>query len=224
MARGWYAGGRMGRANAMTSPARGVLAYHVIFGAYGFWLPNDPRGSWSDFVRAWELFRAGGAATKIETRRSVAADAHDRPARLQAKEALRYPAVVFDGYQALSIAHGFARMAAKSRYQVFACSILPEHVHLVLGRHRYEVEKMVRLLKSEATTELLHDDRHPLVRFRGPDGSLPSPWARRCWKVFLDSDEDVARAICYGEENPVKEGKRPQCWRFVTPLAPTLDV
>jgi hypothetical protein len=28
----------------------GVLAYHVVLGAYGFWLPNDPRGSWSDFV------------------------------------------------------------------------------------------------------------------------------------------------------------------------------
>jgi hypothetical protein len=27
-----------------------ILGYHVIFGAYGFWLPNDPRGSWSDFV------------------------------------------------------------------------------------------------------------------------------------------------------------------------------
>ena len=28
-----------------TAAIRGVLAYHVIFGAYGFWLPNDPRGS-----------------------------------------------------------------------------------------------------------------------------------------------------------------------------------
>jgi hypothetical protein len=27
-----------------------ILAFHAIFGAYGFWLPNDPRGSWSDFV------------------------------------------------------------------------------------------------------------------------------------------------------------------------------
>ena len=35
-----------------------IIAYHVIFGMYGFWLPNDPRGSWSDFVAAWELFRA----------------------------------------------------------------------------------------------------------------------------------------------------------------------
>src|SRR5438034_5148372 len=41
-----------------------VLASHGIFTAYGFWLPNDPRGSWSDFVRSWELFLAGGFATK----------------------------------------------------------------------------------------------------------------------------------------------------------------
>lgn len=32
-----------------------VLGFHVIFSAYGFWLPNDPRGSWSDWVRKWEL-------------------------------------------------------------------------------------------------------------------------------------------------------------------------
>lgn len=36
-----------------------IHAYHFILSAYGFWLPNDPRGSWSDFVGAWELFRYG---------------------------------------------------------------------------------------------------------------------------------------------------------------------
>src|SRR5690348_2721389 len=38
-----------------------VLVAHVIISAYGFWLPNDPPGSWSDFVAAWELFRYGRA-------------------------------------------------------------------------------------------------------------------------------------------------------------------
>jgi hypothetical protein len=94
-----------------TAAKQGVLAYHAIFGAYGFWLPNDPRGSWSDFVAAWELFRAGGAATKTTTRRSVAGVRHDTAARRRVKEALTYPAVVFDGHQALSAANGFARMA-----------------------------------------------------------------------------------------------------------------
>ncbi len=192
-----------------------VLAYHVIFSAYGFWLPNAPRGSWSDFVRAWELFRAAGPATKVTTRRSVAGVGHDRAARRRAKEALRYPAVVFDGHQALSIAHGFAKMVEKAEYRIYACSILPEHVHLVPGRYRYSAETMVRLLKAEATAELIRDGRHPLAAHPLRDGSLPSPWARNCWKVFLNELEDITRAIAYVEGNPVKEGKRPQRWSFV---------
>ena len=47
-----------------------TLAYHVIVSLCGFWLPNDPRGSWSDFVGAWELFRYGGRATTVSTRPS----------------------------------------------------------------------------------------------------------------------------------------------------------
>ena len=48
-----------------------IIGYHSIFGMYGFWLPNDPRGSGSDYVASWELFRHG-AATKVASRRSVA--------------------------------------------------------------------------------------------------------------------------------------------------------
>ena len=44
-----------------------VYAYHVIISAYGFWLPNDPRGSWSDMVRKYELLRYGPAwRTRLE--------------------------------------------------------------------------------------------------------------------------------------------------------------
>jgi REP element-mobilizing transposase RayT len=202
----------------------GVRAYHVIFSAYGFWLPNDPRGSWSDFVRSWELFRAAGPATKVDTRRSVAGRSHDIQARVRAKEALRFPPVVFDGYQALSIAHGFGRMIAKAQYQIYACSILPEHMHMVIGRYRYKVETVIRLLKAEATTEMIRDGRHPLVQWPRSDGSLPSPWADGRWKVFLNSDADIVRAIRYVEDNPIKEGKRPQRWSFVVPFTPTMDV
>ncbi len=69
-----------------------MYAYHCIFGMYGFWLPNDPRGSWSDYVAAWELYRYG-SATKTESRRSVAAATHDCQRRFAAKEALKFPAV-----------------------------------------------------------------------------------------------------------------------------------
>ena len=42
-----------------------VHGYHVILPMYGFWLPNDPRGSWSDFVRKWELVRFGRASMEL---------------------------------------------------------------------------------------------------------------------------------------------------------------
>ena len=37
----------------------GVVAYHVIITNYGFWLPNDPRGSWSDLVRLVGIVSGG---------------------------------------------------------------------------------------------------------------------------------------------------------------------
>src|SRR5262245_24168095 len=121
-----------------------VLAYHIVFGAYGFWLPNDPRGSWSEFVHAWELFRFGGPATTTNTRRSVAARPHDIAFRQEAKQHLKYPPVILNEREIISTATGFQNMVNKSYYRVFACAILPEHVHMVLGRHTYKVESMVR--------------------------------------------------------------------------------
>jgi REP element-mobilizing transposase RayT len=192
-----------------------VLASHVIFSAYGFWLPNDPRGSWSDFVYAWELFRFG-PATKVTTRRSVAARPHNRAARLAAKEALTYPAVQFTGLQALSVARAFQRVIHDYTYLVYACSILPEHVHMVIARHHYDVEQVVRALKQAATEKLVEDRLHPLARYRTRDGKPPTPWARKCWHVFLDDPADIHRAVAYVERNPEKEGKKPQHWSFTT--------
>jgi len=187
-----------------------VLAYHVIFGAYGFWLPNDPRGSWSDFVGAWELVRFG-KATKVSTTRSVAAVAHDERLRLEAKSALKYPPVVFSGEQALAVGRGFTWAVRESGYAVHACTILPEHVHVVLGRNERSVGRIVGHFKGRATRRLAADGLWP-------DADRPV-WAKKTWKVFLDSPEDVYRAIAYVEANPGKEGKPRQRWSFVRPLS-----
>ncbi|MBM4093542.1 MAG: hypothetical protein FJ276_29660, partial [Planctomycetes bacterium] len=52
-----------------------VHGFDVIFGASGSWLPNDPRGSWSDFVGSWELWRFGPAAFP----RRISCDARRHP-------------------------------------------------------------------------------------------------------------------------------------------------
>ena len=195
-----------------------ILGPHVIFSAYGFWLPNDPRGSWSDFVGSWELFRYG-RATKTDERHSVAHRPHDQAARQAAKRALTFPPVRFSGLQARAIGSAFGAFARRSGLTVWACAILPDHVHLVLARHHYHGEQIVNLLKGEATRRLLADGLHPFAILTAPGARPPKCWQRGLWKVFIDSEADLHRAIRYVELNPAKEGKPPQRWSFVTSVA-----
>jgi REP element-mobilizing transposase RayT len=194
-----------------------IIAYHVIISAYGFWLPNDPRGSWSDFVRNWELFRNYGPATKVSTRQSVAHKPHDRKLREKMRHSLRYPPVVFAGQQARSVALGVGDSCCESDYGLLAFAILREHAHMVLLPHRFSIEQVVNLLKGAASKRLIRDGLHPFANQREPSGRLPQVWGRNCWKVFLYDREDVVRSIDYTNNNPVKEGMRRQHWTFVRP-------
>jgi REP element-mobilizing transposase RayT len=62
---------------------------------------------------------------------------------------------------------------------------------------------------------LVAEALHPLAHLAGADERFPSVWAHRSWKVFLDSNVDVARAIEYVRRNPIKEGLKEQHWSFV---------
>ena len=193
-----------------------VHGYHVVLAAYGFWLPNDPRGSWSQFVGKWEMVRFG-RATKGLARgaRAVLTDEELR-AREEARKALKYPPVQFTGLQARGIGRGFAAACRRSGYTIWACSILPEHTHLVIARHRYKVEQVANLLKGAATREMIEENLHPLARFAAPGQRPPRMWAEHEWKGYLDSEEGICAAIVYVKGNPIREGKPAQQWPFVT--------
>jgi len=193
-----------------------VIAYHLTLATYGFWLPNDPRGSGSTEVRA-ENLRPFGPATFTDSRRSVARRPHDRSLRKSAKQALKYPEVYFTGHQALSVMKGFATQVGKSRYRIHACSIMPQHVHLVAMRHHYPVEQVGRLLRQAGTSQLLEDGLHPFANLRSSNGRLPSVWGQDFHKDFIFNEKQLLHWIKYVEENPVKEGKKPQQWPFVIP-------
>jgi hypothetical protein len=38
--------------------------------------------------------------------------------------------------------------------------------------------------------------------------------------VFLNDNDRIVEAIQYVKQNPIKEGKPPQCWTFVVPFVP----
>jgi hypothetical protein len=191
-----------------------VLAYHLIMTFYGFWLPNDPRGSWSDLVRAWEL-RRFGPATKTRQRRSHAHDPHDVARRLEAKQYLARPQVYLTGLQARAVATGFARFVRRSGITIHACAILAQHAHLVIKRHSYSIEEIARHLKADATSQLKLEGLHPFAENAYQNGAIPSPWARKEWKCFLFDNEYITNANRYVRRNPAREGHRAQAWKFV---------
>jgi REP element-mobilizing transposase RayT len=195
-----------------------VRAYHIIISCYGFWLPNDPRGSWSTWVHSWELFRYGGPATKVNTRRSVANIPHDRAKRQAMKQHLKYPPVIFTGEQARSVALGFGDAARDGGYTILACAVLPDHAHLVVARDARLSEQIRSHLKRAASRRLRKESLHPLAAYARHEETPPSPWSRGGWQVYLNTDEDIVRAVRYVEDNPVREGKKRQRWSFVTPL------
>jgi REP element-mobilizing transposase RayT len=193
-----------------------IHGYHLIWGVYGFWLPSDPRESWSEFVASWELARFGRSTRTIERREVERGDWEQW--RTAATTALRFPPVQLKGEQARAVGTGFGVAVRKSRFTIWGCSILPEHVHLVVARHTYAVEQICNLLKGEATKQLKAKSLHPHAVRREGSGKLPSMWAERRWKVYLDTEEAVEGAIRYVEGNPAKEGKPRQTWSFVTPF------
>jgi REP element-mobilizing transposase RayT len=124
--------------------------------------------------------------------------------------------VKFSGPQARAVGMGMAGYFNDTRLPVWACAILPDHVHLVVAPPKLDVEKLVIQLKGAATKSLKEQALHPFGNVVDKKGRSPKCFARGEWKVYLDP-EDVPRAVRYVENNPEKEGKRPQRWSFVVP-------
>jgi REP element-mobilizing transposase RayT len=191
-----------------------IVGYHVSFSAYGFWLPNDPRGSWSEFVGKWELYKVAGKATKTTEKRSLSHQPHDRALRLAAKAELDRPPVRFTPEQVRSIGCAFSEYGAKTELAVWACAIMPDHIHLVFGLHRLAPKVIINKLKGAATTQLVDDGIHPFQDQKPADGPPPKCFAQGEWVIFLDP-EDVAWNIEYVETNPIMAGLAAQQWDFV---------
>ncbi len=193
-----------------------IHGYHVILTMYGYWLPNDPRGSWSDFVGRWELVQFGHPRRTLSRKLLSELTPREVAARNAAQRALVYPAVTLTDDQKESIAEGFATLVKKNGYTIWACAIMPQHTHLVIARHHYKVEQIATLLKGAATRQLVIDCRHPMQHLQS-DGRFRSVWAHSRWKVYLDHDEAISNAIRYVEQNPILEGKPMQQWSWVAP-------
>jgi hypothetical protein len=194
-----------------------VIGFHIIACTYGFWLPNDERGSGSDFVRS-EALTKFGPANPVSHSRSVARKPYDFQIRQMARSSLRYPPVVLTLDQIASVGRGFAKeLGIFAATVVFACAVLRDHFHLVTGPCRYDIRRFAGRMKGAGTKQLLEDRIHPMSKFTDAEGLVPSPWSVKPWVVYEFTDDDMLRAIKYVNDNVTRARLPAQNYHFVVP-------
>jgi hypothetical protein len=56
---------------------------------------------------------------------------------------------------------------------------------------------------------------NPMEQFADANGKIPSVWVQHGWNVYLNTAEEIERAVEYDQKNPMKSGLPPQRWSFV---------
>jgi len=182
-----------------------VIAYHLIWTAYGWWLPNDLRGSYSHIVKGPQIAEL---AELHYGRRAIQPASHEiRQFYEQASRILRYPLLKINSTATSRIAKAFEETIAARHYTCYACAIMPDHVHILIRKHRDRAEDMILQLQQSSRDALIAST------LRNPEHPT---WSLGGWKAFLDHPDEVRRTIRYIEQNPVKIRRAIQRYSFVT--------
>jgi REP element-mobilizing transposase RayT len=183
-----------------------VIAYHLIWTAYGWWLPNDLRGSTSKTVRREVLKELGElhfGRKKIQPASWKVRDFYDNAA-----STLLNPLATFTSAEISAIGEAFAAVVGEFKYTCYACAIMPDHIHILIRKHKHLAEDMIFNFQRASHARLLE------LKYRQENQRT---WASGCgWKVYLDHPEDVRRTIKYVDDNPAKIGLPRQEYEFVT--------
>jgi len=183
-----------------------VIAHHLMWTAYGWWLPNDPRGSTSKAIASdliAELGKLHGGRKRVQPASSDIRAFYGR-----AQDVLRSPLLAFKPTEFAVLAAAFSATVQKHRYACYAAVFMPDHTHLVIRKHKHQAEEMIERFQEESREELVQVGLRPLGH---------PVWALGGWKVFLDHPDGIRRTIKYVEDNPIKWRLPRQAWSFVTP-------
>jgi REP element-mobilizing transposase RayT len=186
------------------SPHMVVAGFHLVWTAYGWWLPNDPRGSSSHEIRVERIADLG----ELHPGRKPIqpSSAQIRHFYEQARDVLKHPLLTLTDDEITLVGDSFAQVIGERKYTCYACAIMPDHVHVLIRKHRDHAEMMVEHLQSASRAKLVEAGR------RAPTHPV---WGGPGWRVFLYRQEDFVRVIAYIQNNPVKIGRPAQHWSFV---------
>jgi REP element-mobilizing transposase RayT len=182
-----------------------VVGHHLIWTAYGWWLPNDPRGSSSDEIRVERIADLGELHQGRKTVQPSSTEL--RCFYQQAQVVLKHPLLTFSDLDIGCIGQALGQVIRQRGWTCYACALMPDHVHLLIRRHRDPAEVML---------ESLQDGSRQAVIEAGRRSATHPVWGGPGWKVFKSSRPEMERTVRYIEANPIKACRPAQSWPFVT--------
>jgi REP element-mobilizing transposase RayT len=182
-----------------------VIGYHLVWTAYGWWLPNDPRGSGSLTVCHDALKELG--EVHLGRKRIQPTGREVRQFYERAAQVLQHPLLTFNDEQRSIIAQAFGEVIEREQYTCYACAVMPDHTHILIRKHKHTAEEMGDNLRQAS--------RAKLVAVGHRESTHPTWVGGSVWSVFLDHPDEVRRTIGYIERNPIKIGLPAQKWSFV---------
>src|SRR5437764_1201361 len=168
-----------------------VAGYHLIWTVYGCWLPNDPRGSTSIEVRVEPIRPLGDLHYGRKTIQPSSSEL--RAFFEKAHDVLTHPVLPFDDDSIALVGKTIGEHIVEHRYTCYACAVMPDHVHLLIRRHRDKAEHMIEVLQERTRSTLIDAGRrlptHPV-------------WTKGSgWKGFINTREQFKHTVAYIRRN-----------------------
>ena len=182
-----------------------VAGYHLIWTVYGFWLPNDPRGSTSADVRVEPIAALG--EHHYGRKQDQPSSKELREFINEAEDVLAHSVRLLDHDDIALVGAAFGNLIAQKGYVCHACAVMPDHVHILMRRHRDRAEEMIAQLQEVAKGSLIQAGKRPVNHPVWTDGSG--------WKTFVNSRRQFENEIKYIRRNPEKIGRAEQVSDFV---------
>ena len=170
-----------------------TIGYHLVFSAYGLWLPGDERGHWST---AWD--------EQIGLVQPHTLHSGDPVRKRMAAERMKQPVVVFSRQMIDATADAIGRCAAGSDWSIVAASVESTHTHLLLTFTLRDINNTVKWLKDQ-TTKAVH---------RGTPHAGPV-WCKGRWRGFIFDPIIWRNTVDYIEQHNARRGEVPRPYSFL---------
>jgi REP element-mobilizing transposase RayT len=173
-----------------------TIGYHLVFSAYGLWLPGDERGHWSD---AWDQ-----ELGFIEPHMLHEGD----PVRKRmAEERQAHPKVLLNPAMLAAVEDAIGMCRRQSDWRIAAASIESTHTHLLLTYTERDIDTTAKWLKDQTTKAVHRQTSHA-----GP------VWCKGRWRGFIFDPLKWRNTRLYIERHNERRGVA----QWLDPKAPTL--